>query len=175
MKLKNLVSDMNDFEAKFSQLPEIYGPTLCAYVDGIRLDRFLSDIASDLSYNGYIPSWHDDLFSLQDANLIWSRSVAFEGRSLLPVLLCPEERDLSFRPIVTEFYTINDKVVWNGFGEMTQYKDRDEVEWFSNIQHTFSKGQFIQVLVSFHNEIKKGNDEKMKSLVNDQMMLLNYA
>ena len=164
---------MNKIEVKESELPDIIDPVLCVYIDGRRLDQLVAEATSEQVFLGYIPSWHDDLFSLEDGRLIWQRSASRGSRILLPLLLCPEERDLSFRPVVTEFSVEGEIVRWKKIGELTQYVGRDKVNWLADVTYTFRVQDFMAMLKVFYDKIEKGSDAKLKELVAEQMCKIN--
>ena len=157
---------MNKIEIKNSSLPYLKNEVLCAYIDGIRTDLLVSSITNESFVEGYVPAWHYNLFSLEDFEAIWNASVS-RNDVILPILICPEERDLSFRPIVTELITKGDTVIWNKFGELRQHHDRNEVDWLSNIVHKFKLGNFHEILKIFKQRIDLGDDEMMKNILRD--------
>ncbi|CAI8842734.1 MULTISPECIES: hypothetical protein [Pseudomonas] len=97
---------------------------------------------------------HSGLYSDQENELIWDRaySTAPGWTTLLPLLVCSDDLDLSCSVIVTEQFSDETVIHWQRFGLL---KDRitsenPEVDWFHSIPSvTFARAAFINVLDSF--------------------------
>ena len=91
-------------------------PHLVIYIDGHTLDGMLAKILKNDDLHGLVPSisWLQDerernytiqkIFSLKDT------------KEIIPVLVCPDDEDLSCTVIVAEVHVENDVVYWSRLG-----------------------------------------------------------
>ncbi len=156
---------MNDLVAKSTRVPYLKESVLCAFVDGVRLDVLVMGMSNEKFMDGYVPSWYDNLFILEDFREIWRLSLQLKTNTILPVLICPEERDLSFKPVVTQLKIKDDVVMWDGFGRMIQFEDGFEVSWFSDEVLHFKKVDYIKMLRLFCDVIQNSDDSMMKKIL----------
>ncbi len=84
-------------------------------IDGTSLDELLQNAYPDQFLRGLIPMIVDWMDS-KEAKLVIERFYSDDSPSILPVLMCPDDCDLSCTIIVAEVIRSNDKIIWNRIG-----------------------------------------------------------
>ncbi len=84
-------------------------------IDGTSLDELLQNAYPDQLLRGLIPMIVDWMDS-KEAKLVVERFYSDVSPSILPVLMCPDDCDLSCTIIVAEVIRSNDKIIWNRTG-----------------------------------------------------------
>jgi len=158
---------MDKIEAINSKLPfPLYKDKefLCVFVNGERLDEYISKYVSD-DYIGLIPSWldlYDEDYepSREEKKYVWSQTELDEKRKILPILLCPDDFDFTCTAIVVEVINETDAVIWNRFGvDVSEFNPNADgvfkyigsaVEWFDDIgPHVFGKSAYVSCVEAF--------------------------
>ena len=137
--------------------PEVFYSELI--VDGVLLSEWLAeyiDKSTQLKRLGVKElglSLNLDLYS--DTKIVWYYlgQLGDGNVSYVPLLVCPEDNDLSCTIIATEQYIIDDKVVWKRFGLLTgsiEKQNLDAIDWFDTVPElTFAKDNFEKVFSQF--------------------------
>ena len=137
--------------------PEVFYSELI--VDGVLLSEWLAEYIDkstqlkrlDVKELGL--SLNLDLYS--DTKIVWYYlgQLGDGNISYVPLLVCPEDNDLSCTTIATEQYIIDDKVVWKRFGLLTgsiEKQNPDAIDWFDTVPElTFAKDNFEKVFSQF--------------------------
>ncbi len=84
-------------------------------IDGMPLDELLQKLYPDQFLRGLIPMIVDWMDS-KEAKLVIERFYSDDSPSILPVLMCPDDCDLSCTIIVAEVIRSYDKIIWNRIG-----------------------------------------------------------
>jgi len=85
-------------------------------IDGIPLDFYLHNLYPDSLYLGLIPTIIDWITVQEDTEIILSRYYSEEETSILPILMCPDDCDLSCTVIVAEILKTDNLVIWRRIG-----------------------------------------------------------
>lgn len=86
------------------------------YIDGIPLDHILNKYYPDDSFLGLIPPIVDWMSVDEESKLVENTFEAADKVKIIPILMCPDDCDLSCTLIVAEVETILDQVRWNRIG-----------------------------------------------------------
>ncbi len=128
-------------------------------IDGITINEWLAKFTdkntqlSDVDVKDLGLSLNLDFYP--DTKLVWYYLGQLDNSRLsyVPILVCPEDNDLSCTVVVTEQYIIDDKVVWKRFGLLKgsiQQQDPDTIHWFETVPElTFAKDNFKNVFGQF--------------------------
>lgn len=132
-------------------------------VDDVQLDdwlaRFVDNPNEKLKVNTIKGLWFSlniDLYS--DTKLVWRYlgQLQQQAISYVPLLVCPDDVDLSCTVVVTEQQALNDKIVWKRFGFVlgkVEEQNSDAIEWLDNVPELiFNKDNFIEVFSEFKKE-----------------------
>ncbi|MFC4776112.1 hypothetical protein ACFO9Q_04945 [Paenibacillus sp. GCM10023252] len=121
-------------------------------VDGNPLDSILNEIYPDDLILGLIPTIVDWMSIDEESKLIQNVYQAADDKKILPILMCPDDCDISCTLIVAEVETTNNQVNWNRIGiDMNNSKDLIEqnefidskIKWLDRVpQMTFSKEDY---------------------------------
>lgn len=133
-------------ESKFS-----YGSYQTFAVNGVAIEVWLAaqSPAADLN----LVSAHDGLHSDQETRLVWDRiySTAPSWCCIVPLLVCPDDLDLTCSVIVAEQVSTEKSIVWERFGLLRESAKltSPSVDWFSGIRSvTFDRENFMTTLDS---------------------------
>ena len=85
-------------------------------IDGIPLDLYIHNLYPDNLFLGLIPTITDWLWLKEEAELILSLYYSDQNKVILPILMCPDDLDLSCTIIVAEVIKSDIEVVWNRIG-----------------------------------------------------------
>lgn len=125
-------------------------------IDGIQLDKWLSNFVDEpdgrlslTTIEGLWLSLNLDLYS--DTKIVWRYlgQLHEETVSYVPLLVCPDDVDLSCIVVGVEQHTLENKIFWKRFGFITgivEEQNSDAIDWFVNVPELiFSKDNFIEV------------------------------
>lgn len=85
-------------------------------IDGMPLDYILNEIYSDDLFLGLIPPIVDWMSFDEESKLVENSFDAADEVKIIPILMCPDDCDLSCTLIVAEVETTLDHVRWNRIG-----------------------------------------------------------
>ncbi|MCK6073914.1 hypothetical protein [Paenibacillus silvae] len=85
-------------------------------IDGIPLDLYLHNLYPDNLYLGLIPTITDWIGLKEEAELVLRRFISEEEIIILPILMCPDDCDLTCTLIVAEVLKSDDQVIWRRIG-----------------------------------------------------------
>ncbi|MFC4776106.1 hypothetical protein ACFO9Q_04915 [Paenibacillus sp. GCM10023252] len=121
-------------------------------VDGNPLDSILNEIYPDDLILGLIPTIVDWMSYDEESKLVQNVYSAADNKKILPILMCPDDCDISCTLIVAEVETIKDQVNWNRIGiDMNNPKDLikqnefvdSKIKWLDRVPRmTFSKEDY---------------------------------
>ncbi len=128
-------------------------------IDGMPLDELLQKLYPDQLLHGLIPVIVDWMHIEQEAKIVVERFYSNHSQVILPILMCPDDCDLSCTIVVAEVIQSNDKIIWNRIGY-----DRSEcnqtastinigttVNWFDGIDRMiFDKEAYYTSLKSIY-------------------------
>ena len=97
-----------------SKYVNIEHPTIL--IDGVRFDNLLNDLYKDGHFLGLIPMMTDWINLRDEAAFVLRRFESSQKKIILPILMCPDDCDLSCTIVVTEVIIGEDEVVWNRIG-----------------------------------------------------------
>lgn len=121
-------------------------------IDGLALERWLP--AQNPAAEYHLVSAHSGLYSDHETELIWDRiySTAPGWQTLIPMLVCSDDLDLSCTVIVVEQHAQTEQIVWQRFGLLMEpiTDEAPTVEWFEGISAaTFERANFVGALDAF--------------------------
>lgn len=121
-------------------------------IDGKPLDNVLDELYPDKYLSGLVPTLVDWISLDEERKLVMKAFDSEEVIKVLPILMCPDDCDLSCTIIVAEVETTSERVKWNRIGIDTnnpkELLDNDfflftGVEWLDRIpKMTFSKNDY---------------------------------
>lgn len=124
--------------------------------DGIAFDEWLSVFVDKQPFDpndinnikGLVHAF--DLYNMDEMLQVWSwlGHIQAGDSKLVPLLVCPDDVDLSCIVIVAEQVVTENTVIWQRFGRDTNVIEQtpDHVDWFSDVPSlVFKKDNFIQV------------------------------
>lgn len=132
-------------------------------VDGIAFDEWLSGFVDKQPFDSDdINNVKDlveafDLYSSDETEMVWYFLGHLQAgdSKLVPVLVCPDDCDLSCIVIVAEQIVTENTVIWKRFGRClgdVLQQNLDEVEWFETVADfktiprlAFDKKEFINI------------------------------
>ena len=154
---------MNEIITEYDQTEYWSQKHPCIFIDDERLDILIDELKPNQKYLGLIPTLFSALCDDQEVDLVWSRVLPDKEPSILPLLMCPDDVDLSCTLIVTKVTTTENTVLWHNFG-VDQSCDEEElypeylgttVEWFTeNLIYEFPKELYLKMLEVFKQEIQ---------------------
>jgi hypothetical protein len=95
------------------------------------------------------------LIDEEDLALAWRRilSIDLDHSTIVPLLICPDDMDLTCTVIVTEQTGTTDNVIWRRFGyDFSSFGDQvgATVKWFDhNLSLTFDKSEYVTAILEF--------------------------
>lgn len=131
-------------------------------VDGIAFNKWLAEFVDKgiqlegLDIEGLGLSLNLDSYS--DTKIVWYYLGQLdEGDvSYVPLLVCPEDNDLSCTVITAEQHIIDNKVIWKRFGlleGLIEEQNSNTIDWFKGIPELlFTKDNFEKIFRTFLNE-----------------------
>ncbi|MEC0204879.1 hypothetical protein P4H39_19925 [Paenibacillus lautus] len=94
------------------------------YIDGKPLDHILNDLYPEDMVLGLIPTIVEWMSFDEEAKLVENTFDLTDEVKILPILMCPDDCDLSCTLIVAEVETANEQVMWKRIGiDMNNPKD----------------------------------------------------
>lgn len=105
------------------------------FIDGKSLDNFLDKIFPEFNIKWLIPPFDNLLANKNDEIILWERILPDKGKNtILPILICPDDRDFFCSVIVTNVIN-NDKVIkWKNFWFDESYQINENSEIWKNIR-----------------------------------------
>ncbi|MBD3922937.1 hypothetical protein H8B09_29790 [Paenibacillus sp. PR3] len=97
-----------------SKYASVEHPTIL--IDGIALDIYLHSLYPNDLYLGIIPTITDWIDLKDEAKFVLSRFQSNHERVILPILMCPDDCDLTCTVIVAEVINRDNEVVWCRIG-----------------------------------------------------------
>jgi len=85
-------------------------------IDGLALDCFLNNFYPGDYILGLIPTIVDWISLDEESKLVEQIFDRTDTKKILPILMCPDDCDLSCTVIVAEVETTSDYVIWNRIG-----------------------------------------------------------
>ncbi|WP_295475656.1 hypothetical protein [uncultured Pseudomonas sp.] len=124
-------------------------------IDAVPLEVWLSRHNQETEL--HLVSAHSGLHSDDDTCLIWDRiySTAPGWKTLVPLLVCSDDLDLTCTVIVTEQHADEQHIHWRRFGLLRDSitLQSPTVDWYESIPSlTFERLQFQNVLDSFRKQ-----------------------
>lgn len=124
-------------------------------IDGTALEVWLpeNDPAAEL----HLVAAHGGLYDDENTDLVWDRiySTAPGWRTLIPLLVCSDDLDLTCTVIVVEQHALEDQIEWRRFGLLEEMitLEQPRVSWFEAIPFAvFDRAQFHQMLDDFRKQ-----------------------
>ncbi|MDC6379804.1 hypothetical protein BW687_006365 [Pseudomonas graminis] len=124
-------------------------------IDGAALEIWLpeQEPAAEL----HLVAAHVGLYSDDDTDLVWDRiySTAPGWKTLIPLLVCSDDMDLTCTVIVVEQFAYEDRIEWRRFGLLEEVitLEQPRVRWFEAIPSVvFGRAQFHQTLDDFRKQ-----------------------
>lgn len=133
-------------------------PHLAFFLDGEPLDVWLSNQVANDGYLGLVPAltWLNDP---EEKSVAWERIFpSVGGRSVAPILVCPDDQDYSCTVIVAEIVVDASYVHWQRLGLDQSKMNRAEdvgtnVAWFEGLGAlSFDKEKYEICLKAFRSE-----------------------
>jgi len=150
---------MNEIVAQVDKSDyEIYDDYLNFKVDGVFLDEMLEALypEADEKYKGLIPTLLYALIYNDEKEIVWNRILPeLHGRTVCPILMCPDDCDFSCIVIVAEIECLEDRIVWHRLGvdNTLGYPPEiigSEVKWLELVPlYQFSKADYLMMIDVF--------------------------
>lgn len=121
-------------------------------IDGISLDVWLDAKLKQPGVLDLIPA-QGCVFDDQDEELAWRRLTPYseDCSTIVPLLICPDDRDFDCAVVVAEQETTVDQVIWQRFGfafDRPGDQVGSSVKWFKlNVSAKFNRSEFEQVVI----------------------------
>lgn len=124
------------------------------YIDGITIDDFLDERNPMKNLKGLVPTTSGWFLDEKDEEIVWERILPVEnGKTLCPILICPDDQDYYCTTIVVEIENKLGKIFWNRFGFNKKYEFRNydtigkEVDWLKNTEVLeFDKDEYKKIV-----------------------------
>ena len=132
-------------------------------IDEIPLDQILSRFSPEL--DGLFPAFYDDLMSEDERRIVWERIIPAPGeQTRAPVLICPDDGDLSCCVVIAEIVGERDTIRWLRLGTDATEDRRshlgDTVSWISDVgPFAFCRNDYedfvreLRSLTTFDNDV----------------------
>jgi hypothetical protein len=113
------------------------------FIDEKPLDEIADNKKPDYKLKGLVPTLLDWLDNPNERKLVWERILPEEGQTTyVPVLMCPDDVDLSCTTIIAEAERKGETIFWHKLGIDFSRGDYENypnyigttVEWFENIE-----------------------------------------
>ncbi len=162
-----MINKLSIIQGQSQWQPEIYYSELA--IDGIAFDEWLSNFIDKKPFN---PDNIDnvkglalslDLFNENEMQLVWYflGHIQAGDTKIVPLLVCPDDVDLSCIVIVVEQVATETHVIWRRFGRDTKGLDEqsknyndDDIDWFGGVPNLmFEKENFIQIFNQLKDEV----------------------
>jgi len=130
---------------------------LMLFVDGEPLDELLHRLAPGHELAGLVPTLLG-CASDSETSVVTQRLLPETGATAIaPVLMCPDDVDLSCSVVVAEAYVTGDFVVWSRLGlDITPWSPAypasvgEQVNWFHGAgPFRFARSQYLEALSEF--------------------------
>ncbi|MGC5703361.1 hypothetical protein J4P02_24490 [Pseudomonas sp. NFXW11] len=152
---------MNNIHAAMHHSKYTTAPHPVLTIDGVPLDRWIKGVIYDASgaddTEGLVPAqgW---LIDDEHAKLAWQLLVpaSEECSSIVPLLICPDDMDLSCTVAVVEQVVQGDKLIWERFGRAVAVTNGlvTSVAWNANVQRAeFARQQFDEACAEFSRQM----------------------
>ncbi len=124
-------------------------------VDGVPMEVWLPQHNREAEL--HLVAAHSGLYSDKDTCLVWDRiySTAPGWRTLVPLLVCSDDLDLTCTVIVAEQHAGEHYVQWRRFGLLKDLitLQSPAVDWYESIPSlTFERSQFQSLLDAFRKQ-----------------------
>ncbi len=163
---------MNKIEAIYERSEYVLEPHLVIKVDGISIDEILHKEYPDRLFLGLVPTLLDWIEDPEERKIVWDR-IENESKSIVPILMCPDDCDLWCTVINVEVEKSNDIVRWNKLGvdqcnsDNMPFSIGSNVEWLNRIgAFEFNSIEYAEVIGKFKEEIRK---DEIKILIQSWM------
>ncbi|RTQ51408.1 hypothetical protein EJV47_06275 [Hymenobacter gummosus] len=147
---------MNTITAGRHQTRYAAEPHLHLFIDGQPLDGLLHQYYPDDNFRGLVPTLLSWLDRPQERAVVWARARLHSLRRVkLPLLMCPDDLDLSCTVIAAEVIVEDDLVHWPrlGWDATTSHDPVDscrEVTWLPRIPaFAFDRREYQRCLDAF--------------------------
>lgn len=130
---------------------------LMIHVDGKPLDVILAEASPEDQLEGLVPTLLGWMQNDTDRAIVWSRFLPNdETRIRVPVLMCPEHRDLMCTTVVAEVRVFGDRVEWRRVGiDDTPEEDLpdlvgQDVYWLQGVgPFEFDRREYMALMTAF--------------------------
>lgn len=155
---------MNKLSVRIMKSQYIQEEHLNIIIDGKLLDNILHEHYPDELLLGLVPTIVDWLGTEEEVRLIQSAFFSNEESSIVPVLMCPDDCDLSCTLIVVEVETSSEAVVWKRMGinisNPAEAMKRNrflqhEIKWLSKIPIMYFSKEDYKSLENIYQNTKK--------------------
>lgn len=136
---------------------------LVLLVDGVPLDVMLArTMSDDGAIEGLVPTLLNWLSDENESSLVWSRALPLVGEhSRFPVLMCPDELDLSCTVVIAEVEASTSSITWHRLGLDAAGVDKSApaqcgeiVNWFKGIgPYVFRRVEYEACLEEFRSQL----------------------
>lgn len=115
----------------------VAGQHLMLFINGTRLDRWLSAKVGDAWLLDLVPAWLGWLSNSQEQEYVWRQTGRCRSEiTVVPMLVCPDDLDFSCTVVVCEVQYTDKAVLWQRIGiDITGFPGYigREVKWLDNI------------------------------------------
>lgn len=150
---------MDKIEVKNNKsIYEVYdNEFLDIYINDQPLHFYLDNKLPGNKILGLVPPFDGWLIDKEDENILWDRLIPEEGKTtILPILICPDDRDYVCTVVVTKVIFGQETVYWQHFGMDNSETQNNpaavgtKVNWLNhNDRLTFSKEEYLREVRRF--------------------------
>lgn len=130
-------------------------PHLNLWIGNEPLQEWLHRHAPGFDLENLVPAWLGWLESEDEQQLVWDRVWPFVGKTqIVPLLVCPDDLDLSCTLLLAEVSSTEDEVVWERLGlDSSPSRGSGEigaqVAWFDIPAQRFQREEYLECVRSF--------------------------
>ncbi|TDX44397.1 XRE family transcriptional regulator [Orenia marismortui] len=126
---------MDNIEAKVVNTKPGYDE-LTIFINGKPIDMLLSELTENDYLLGLYPAWGNDLLWKNESKLVWELIDKSKGTYNVPILLCPDDLDLSCTIICAKVKKEKQIVYWEKIGSVSHDNYDRNIELQSGILNT---------------------------------------
>lgn len=130
-------------------------PHLNLWIEGEPLQEWLQRQVPDAGLESLVPAWLGWLTEVREQELVRERMSPRVGeRQIVPILVCPDDLDLSCTLVVAEVTSTEEVVIWEWIGlDITNLMDAPllggTVNWFALAPLHFPRAEYLTCVESF--------------------------
>lgn len=135
-------------------------------IDGVPLETLVAKaLPGEPHMDGLVPTLLEELHDSRERELVWTRALPGPGAlARFPVLMCPDDCDLSCNLIIAEVESTDATVTWHRLGVGVTASSTfpntiagESVDWIAGLgPMTFGRAAYERCLGAFRAELREG-------------------